>query len=181
MRPVSTLLPPRSDPIGAITHGVAHGLADTCKLPSENLPTRLHELVQFLREREAPEPTKLVVIIEDDPEVRDMAVALLEETVLDVVVCESGEAAVQLLQERANDVAMLFTDVRLAGAMSGVELAKAVSGLWPGIRLVVTSGQVDGQIADLPDEAVFMAKPWLALNVLQQVDQAVRCTGLPVK
>jgi len=69
---------------------------------------------------------------------------------------------------------MLFTDVRLAGEMDGAALAQTVSTLWPGIRLVVTSGHADSRVDQLPSDAVFMTKPWLALDVLMQVDQAVR-------
>ncbi|MDR7040467.1 CheY-like chemotaxis protein [Methylobacterium sp. BE186] len=181
MRQASSLLPARLEPTAAVTHGVARGLADSCELPGEELPTRMQELVQHLREREAPKPTKLVLIVEDDPDVRDLAMALLDETVLDVVTCESGEAAVQLLKERAEDIAMLFTDVQLAGSMDGIELAKAVNGLWPSIHLVVTSGHTAAQVADLPGEAVFMAKPWLALDVLREVDRAVRHPELPIR
>ncbi|AWN42756.1 response regulator [Methylobacterium durans] len=181
MRHASSLLPSRAGPIAAVTHGVAHGLADRCELPGGDLPSRLQELVHLLREQEVPKPTRLVLIVEDDPEVRNLAVALLEETVLDVVTCESGEAAVQLLKDRAEDIAMLFTDVQLAGSMDGIELAKAVNGLWPNIRRVVTSGHADAQIDDLSDEGVFMAKPWLALDVLKEVDHAVRHPELPVR
>ncbi len=47
--------------------------------------------------------------------------------------------------------------------MDGLQLARAVSNLWPRARLVVTSGHGIRR-PDLPDEAVFIAKPWRALG-----------------
>ena len=61
-----------------------------------------------------PEP-HLALIVEDDRDVRDLAAALLEETPLDVVEVENAEAALECLQERGGEVAMLFADVRLPG------------------------------------------------------------------
>ena len=86
-----------------------------------------------------PEP-HLALIVEDDRDVRDLAAALLEETPLDVVEVESAEAALECLQERGGEVAMLFADVSLPGDMDGVQLAKAACKLWPTVRVVLTSG-----------------------------------------
>ena len=81
-----------------------------------------------------PEP-HVALIVEDDPDVRDLAAALLEETELDVVEVESADAAVAYLQERGGEVAMIFADVRLPGDMDGVQLAKAACTLWPTVRI----------------------------------------------
>lgn len=119
-----------------------------------------------------PVEVRLALVVEDDTDVRDLAVALLEETELDVVTCESAEAALAVLETRGDDVAMLFTDVRLAGAMDGLALADAATRRWPGTRVVVTSGY--GDQGRLPQRAVYVQKPWRALDVLMQADRAVR-------
>ncbi len=141
-----------------VISGVARGLLETLSLPNEYaLPDRLQELANLLIERDAlgnaksrevnVAPTKLVLVVEDDPAIRDLAIALLEETVLDVIACESGDEAVELLRRKGGNIAMVFTDVRLEGWMDGVDLARAVRSLWPGVHLVVTSGQGGGRWA----------------------------------
>lgn len=178
----------------ATSQGVALGLLDAFPIAdASSLPERLQELVALLLERDAlgqaderggaksTDPNRLVLVLEDDPDMREMAVALLEETVLDVVTCDTGDDAVALLRDRGAEVAMVFTDVSLPGTMDGVDLARAVQTLWPSIRLVVTSGQASVHVEALPDDVVYMQKPWHALDVLVQVDCAVRRPSLPIR
>ena len=126
-----------------------------------------------------PEP-HVALIVEDDPDLRDLAAALLEETELDVVEVESADAALAYLQERGGEVAMMFADVRLPGEMDGVQLAKAACTLWPTIRIVLTSGD-PGAVSDgLPDGVTFMPKPWRGLDVLVEAEKAMREPQAPV-
>jgi CheY-like chemotaxis protein len=126
-----------------------------------------------------PEP-HVALIVEDDPDVRDLAAALLEETVLDVVEVESADAALAYLQERGGEVAMMFADIRLPGAMDGVQLAKAACTLWPTIRIVLTSGDPGATLDGLPDCVTFMPKPWRGLDVLVEAERAVHRPQPPV-
>ena len=126
-----------------------------------------------------PEP-HLALIVEDDADVRALAAVLLEETPLDVVEVDSAEEALDCLQERGGEVAMMFADVRLPGEMDGVQLAKAACKLWPTIRIVLTSGDPDAQTNDLPDCVTFMPKPWRGLDVLMQAEKAIHDPQPPV-
>jgi CheY-like chemotaxis protein len=126
-----------------------------------------------------PEP-HIALIVEDDPNVRELAAALLEETALDVVEVESAEAALDCLQERGGEVAMIFADIRLAGMMDGVQLARAACTLWPTIRIVLTSGAARDRLDELPDCVTFMPKPWRGLDVLVEADKAMREPQPPV-
>jgi DNA-binding NtrC family response regulator len=119
-----------------------------------------------------PEP-HLALIVEDDPDVRALAGALLEETPLEVVEVESAEAALDCLQDRGGEVAMMFADVRLPGEMDGVQLAKAACKLWPTVRVVLTSGDPGAASEELPDCVTFMPKPWRGLDVLVQAEKAI--------
>lgn len=114
----------------------------------------------------------VALVVEDDAAVRDLATALLEETDLDVIACASAEAAISILETAGITVALLFTDVRLGGGMDGLALARTVERRWPAVRMVLTSGY-DARGADrLPSRAVYMQKPWRALDVLVQAEHA---------
>jgi DNA-binding NtrC family response regulator len=122
----------------------------------------------------------LALIVEDDPDVRALAAVLLEETPLDVVEVESAEAALDCLQERGGEVAMMFADIRLPGEMDGVQLAKAACKLWPTVRIVLTSGDLAAASEDLPECVTFMPKPWRGLDVLVQAERAIHDPQPPV-
>jgi len=114
-------------------------------------------------------PTALVV--EDDPMQREMICLLLEESDLDVVECASAEAAALVLEQAGAEVAMMMTDVNLAGHMDGVELAHIARKYNPDIDVIVTSGKPLRQ--QLPDGAKFWSKPWAALDVIREAERMV--------
>jgi CheY-like chemotaxis protein len=123
------------------------------------------------------EAYRKALIVEDDTEVRSLAVALLEETDLKIVEASSGEEALHYLHHHADEVAFLFSDVRLPCLMSGVDLARTVRLKWPWIRTVLTSG---APLEDEHERALrdvrFMPKPWRALDVLVEAEKATRQT-----
>ena len=55
------------------------------------------------------------LIVEDDQIQREMIGLLLEESDFDVIACDSAEAAEEVLQRVAGSLALLLTDVNLAG------------------------------------------------------------------
>ena len=121
---------------------------------------------------QAARSAHIALVVEDDPDVRSLAAALIEETDLDVVEEDSAEGALAYLKRHAEEVALLFADIRLH-RMDGVELARIVQRDWPWIRVLVTSGNGGERVRDLPRGARFMPKPWRALDVLMEAERAV--------
>ena len=117
--------------------------------------------------------TPLALIVEDDADQRHLVGALLEETDLDVIECESAEAALAVMQGYGNRVLLVFVDIRLPGIIDGVDLARAVRRHWPHVRVIVTSGDPGDRLNQLPREAAYMQKPWRALDVLIAAEQAL--------
>ena len=116
-------------------------------------------------------PRNLVLVVEDDAFLRCDAVTLLEESGADVVELGSADDALSYLVEHADDVAAVFTDVQTPGALDGLQLARSIKSTWPGIMVLVTSGEV-GPPSDMPEHVRFLAKPWRPLDVLATVAQA---------
>jgi CheY-like chemotaxis protein len=111
------------------------------------------------------------LIVEDDPMQRDMLSLLLEESDVDVIECESAEAAELVLERAAGDLVLMLTDVQLAGDMDGVELAHIARKYNPEIGVIVTSGKPLHQ--ELPDGVQFWAKPWAPLDVIREAERMV--------
>src|SRR4030081_2103306 len=93
------------------------------------------------------------LIVEDDPMQREMICLLLEESEVNVIECESAEAAELVLENAGGNVALMLTDVQLAGNMNGVELAHIARKYNPDIGVIVTSGRPLPQ--EVPDGVPF--------------------------
>ncbi|MBR1145893.1 response regulator [Bradyrhizobium sp. AUGA SZCCT0431] len=109
------------------------------------------------------------LVVEDDPMQREMICLLLEESDMDVIDCESAEAAELVLEEAGASLVLLMTDVQLAGHKNGVELAHVAKKFNPDIDVIVTSGKPLRQ--PLPDGARFWAKPWAPLDVIREAER----------
>jgi DNA-binding NtrC family response regulator len=116
---------------------------------------------------------RTVLIVEDDAELRSLTAALLEDEQLDSIECESAEAALAIMLIRGRDIAMIFADVRLAGAMDGIDLAWEVRLRWPLLPIVLTSGHPREHIRELPPGIAYLPKPWQPLNALVVAEQAL--------
>jgi DNA-binding NtrC family response regulator len=110
------------------------------------------------------------LVVEDDAMQREMICVLLEESNYNVIQCESAEAAELVLDKYCNSLALMITDVSLAGRMNGVELAHIATSRNPELDVVVTSGRALPQ--PLPQGAKFWSKPWAALDVLREAEWA---------
>jgi CheY-like chemotaxis protein len=117
------------------------------------------------------EPSRLIaLIVEDDPAVSALAATLFEEAGLAAAEVESGEAAVGYMERKGAQVALIFADVRLAGLMDGIDLARVAAKLWPTTKVVVTSGAAGTHLERLPKAATYVPKPWRAIDVLMAAD-----------
>jgi CheY-like chemotaxis protein len=116
---------------------------------------------------------RAVLIVEDDPDLRSLTAALLEDENLATIECESAEAALAIMLMGGCDVAMILADVRLRGVMDGVDLAWEVKQRWPFLPMVLSSGHPRERVRELPPGVAYMSKPWQPLNVLMAAERAL--------
>jgi DNA-binding response OmpR family regulator len=114
----------------------------------------------------------IALIVEDDLDLLEQTAMLLQEGGFDTVQCQSAEAALAVMLVRGQDVTMVFADIRLAGAMDGVDLASELKIRWPNLKIILTSGNVGERLEHLPPGVEYMAKPWRPLNVLVAAERA---------
>jgi len=108
-----------------------------------------------------PSPTALpmaranerILAVEDNPDVRKVVVAQLDELGYRVIEAANGEAAIEII-ENGEAFDLLFTDVVMPGGMNGYDLARAARRLRPGIKVLLTSGfpKAPGHSASGADE-----------------------------
>jgi CheY-like chemotaxis protein len=118
-----------------------------------------------------------ILIVEDNTELRVLTKEILEECQLDIIECESAEAALATMLLRGRDVAMVFADIRLSGVMDGIELAREVKMRWPHLVVILTSGNAAEYLDQLPPGVEYMPKPWKAVDVLTAAERARSSAG----
>ncbi|WP_347554264.1 response regulator [Robbsia sp. KACC 23696] len=105
-----------------------------------------------------------ILVAEDDSDVRATVVALIEGLGYSVLACDSGEAAVDVLQRPAGaNVVLLFSDVVMPGPLRGAALLSAVRAVRPGLPVMFTSGYTDEELAHggrLDPTVCLLAKPY---------------------
>ena len=101
----------------------------------------------------------VILVVDDDALVRVHSNLALEDAGYEVVEASNAADALAKLEERP-DIAALFTDVRMPGALNGIDLANAVHAKRPDIAILVTSGADNGTTAALPKDARFVQKPY---------------------
>lgn len=101
----------------------------------------------------------VVLVVEDDLLIRLHAAQMIEEAEFEVIEASNADEAIAILEARS-DIAVLFTDIQMPGGMDGLKLAAAVTGRWPPIKIVATSGLVNIGPNDLPNGGRFLPKPY---------------------
>jgi PAS domain S-box-containing protein len=103
-----------------------------------------------------------VLIVEDEPDLMDVAASLFASMGYDVLTASSGREAMDVLEQ--GDVDILFTDVVMPNGMDGIELASYTRDHYPDTKIMLASGyplpalkQRHG--ADL-NEFAFVNKPY---------------------
>ena len=111
----------------------------------------------------------LVLIVEDEPLLRLHAVALIEDA--GFTTCEAGSADEAILLLETNGlIRIVFSDIDLPGSMDGLRLAAAIRKRWPPVELILTSGHLTVDPADLPERGHFFSKPYDAGQLIDTLN-----------
>lgn len=109
----------------------------------------------------------LILVVEDEPAIRDLLNMALEEDGYEVLIAESGEDAVKLL-DKHRQTRGVITDVRLGGKrkMSGWDVARHAREINPDIAIVYMSGDsaVNWAVEGVP-KSVMVVKPFAMAQI----------------
>jgi PAS domain S-box-containing protein len=102
---------------------------------------------------------EVILVVEDDAAVMEMAVESLEELGYRTLTATNAHLALERLRgpERID---IMFSDVVMPGGMNGVQLAVEARRLRPALRVVLASGYVGSGVNDLPEGVPLLSKPY---------------------
>lgn len=101
----------------------------------------------------------VVLVIEDEPIMRMMALDLVEDAGFEAVEAGSAQDAVRILETRP-DIRLVFSDIDLGTGADGLTLAHSIRDRWPPVEIIMTSGKVCPAPDDLPARGRFFEKPY---------------------
>jgi signal transduction histidine kinase len=104
--------------------------------------------------------TETILVVEDEPLVRDVAVEIIQDLGYKVLAAANGVEALELLHGRER-IDLLFSDVLMPGGVSGVALAAKARQIRFGLKVLLTSGYParDGSRVS-PAEFPMIQKPY---------------------
>lgn len=115
-----------------------------------------------------------ILIVEDDLDVREMAIGMFESLNYETLTAGSAEEALDILNKHEN-IKLLFTDVMLGTGDNGPELAKKARHGHPGLRILFASGYATEEFEEgsPPELGALLNKPYERADLARAVRVAL--------
>jgi len=114
-------------------------------------------------------------LVEDEPTVRELAVAALQERGYMVLEAGNGEEGLRLARQHNGKIDLVLTDVVMP-VMGGKEMADALSASHPDTKVLFTSGYTRDALGHggvLRPGIVFLQKPYLTATLVRNVREVL--------
>jgi len=115
---------------------------------------------------------EVVLLVEDEPTVREMTRATLEDGGYRVIEAGDGREALNIWDRSSANIDLVVTDMVMPNGVSGGALARTLQAHTPDLHVICTSGYTPEYIdRDLPsnNRITFLAKPYLPSRLLEVV------------
>jgi len=112
-----------------------------------------------------------ILLIEDEPLVRDLALEVLSSRSYQVLTARDGEEALSIARAHPTEIHLTVTDVVLP-AMSGKEVARRLRETRPGLKVLFMSGYAEEQVVHrgvVEEDVAFLAKPFTPAALSEKV------------
>ena len=121
-----------------------------------------------------------ILVVEDEPVLRDMAHLILQDCGYRVLEAGSGAEALQVWERHPDAIDLVLTDVVMPGGMSGRDLAVKLMASHPRLKIIFTSGyNVEETNTDFfrRGGAIFLQKPYTRVDLAKAVRDALDKDG----
>lgn len=125
-----------------------------------------------------PRGTETLLVVEDEPSVRDLACTVLQAQGYNVLAASNGQDALQVVREHQGPIIRLVVTDVIMPLMSGKVMAEKLKAERPELKILFTSGYTDDAITRhgvLETGVEFLPKPYtpstLASKVREMLDQ----------
>jgi len=116
------------------------------------------------------EPRETILLVEDEPAVRQLFAQALTRAGYRVHEARNGQEAIKVFEQYGDGIDLLLTDLRMP-YMGGVELAKQLRARRLTLKLLCISGYPGADAAELMTD--FLAKPFSREDLLSKVREVL--------
>jgi len=127
-----------------------------------------------------PRGSEVVLLVEDEKGVRELAREYLEMTGYTVLEAENGHLALELASMHVGPIHVLMTDVVMPG-ISGRELADRVTRIRPEIKVLFMSGYTDQAVVRhgiLETDAILLQKPFTLATLASKLREILAAPAI---
>jgi CheY-like chemotaxis protein len=118
---------------------------------------------------EAIQTGRMIVVVDDDPQVRDVTSAMLSAHGYTVLTAVDGAQALGLIAARVLEVRLVITDLEMPN-LDGAALSRVLGSLNPAIRiLLVSAAEPSDPRCCPPPSGAFLPKPFNGETLLRSV------------
>ena len=119
--------------------------------------------------------TETILLVEDEPALRDLARRVLERAGYRMLLAASGEEAIEWMEGTDDPIDLVVTDVVMTG-INGRELAERLKAMRPGMKLLFMSGHTDDAVLRhglLQDATRLITKPYTPAELKQRIREVL--------
>jgi len=120
----------------------------------------------------ASERVRTVLVVDDEPMIRDLARAVLETSGYRVLEAHDGEHAVEVFRNNKADIDLVVLDLTMP-RMSGRDTFRALVDLQPAARVMFSSGYSADDLSDTTGVIGMLPKPYRPTELLSAVGRAL--------
>jgi DNA-binding response OmpR family regulator len=84
-----------------------------------------------------------VLLVEDEPLIREIMAESLEDAGFAVIQAATGDDAISIIRNDERTITALVTDFHMPGQADGADVASCVRQKWPNLPVVIASGRPD--------------------------------------
>ena len=117
-----------------------------------------------------------ILVVEDDPSVRNLVVEVLKHHGYDILEAEDAEAALRVWHEHRDQIELVLTDIVMPGTMNGLDLGRRLGQQAPDLKVIYTSGysaDIFTTETHLQEGENYLPKPYLFSRLTSIIYQAL--------
>lgn len=124
----------------------------------------------------APVAGKTVLVVDDEPDLLEVAVSYLKGMGFEVLQANNGPEAMALISNTPAAVDLLVTDIVMPGGMNGVELSNNLRAIRPDLKVVFSSGFSSSALCErngIAPKGEVLSKPYRKQEFIGTIGRAL--------